>query len=183
MEGSSRNPILGRSNSQAFAWRDWRIPRNTLVTIGWALPYRHPHAWCFTQGRNTHCIDRSTILCFSLRWQSGESSLVVLMMTIPTTIILRSLSESCSATRNSLPPRLRSRILKTLAQPVLALWRFAVRNFARTNFCNEEHTTGSARHLNANSLIRNIFRTKTETDERNAPQSVRLTLCSGVLLM
>jgi hypothetical protein len=52
-------------------------------------------------------------------------------------------------------------------------------NFAHTNFYNEVSTLGSVRRLKANSPIRNLFRTKTETRELNVAQSVRLSLCSG----
>jgi hypothetical protein len=44
----------------------------------------------------------------------------------------------------------------SLMQSVLHLRRFALRNFARTKYCNKVHNLRLARHLNANSLILNL---------------------------
>jgi hypothetical protein len=81
---------------------------------------------------------------------------------------------------------------------VHALRKFALRNFARTNFYNEVHTLILARHPNANLLIRNLpnkiehVLTKTQAVDTaslsqsvkaaEVHQSVRLTFCFGVHL-
>jgi hypothetical protein len=86
-----------------------------------------------------------------------------------------------------------------IVQPVLALRRFALQNFAHTNFYNEAHTLCLARLTNANSLIRNFpekiehVLTKTQTKgatwpsqfvkPREVQESVRLTLCFSVQLV
>jgi hypothetical protein len=84
-------------------------------------------------------------------------------------------------------------------QSVLVLRRFALRNFAHTNFYNEVYTLRLARHPKANSLIRNLPNkiehviAKTKTKDTTSPsqlikpeevqESVRLTLCFGVYLV
>jgi hypothetical protein len=50
---------------------------------------------------------------------------------------------------------------------------------SHANFYNEAHTLGFDRLPNKNEHMR----TKTETDERNVVQPVRLTLCFGVHLL
>jgi hypothetical protein len=61
----------------------------------------------------------------------------------------------------------------TLLKTVFALWRLALRNFAPTNFYNKAHTLSSAFHPNANSLVRNPFRTRTNTCKRKRKRTQR----------
>jgi hypothetical protein len=90
------------------------------------------------------------------------------------------LPEGKKVTKHQLLSRYKQRewALCIAIQTLLVLWRFALRNFAHTNFYNEARTAlGLACHPKSLPNKNEQVRTKMERSERNFDEAFRLTLC------